>query len=107
MKFNSWYHYFWKVPLCGFLFFFGFIPGGWLASWIGLAVPDMPAGADPATLAQYPLLASLILALALAFLSGDLSTRFFARWLILFFFTWIAYGVNNYFEAAIFTTMSA
>ena len=107
MKFYAWYHYFWKVPLCGILFFLGFIPGGWLASAIGLSAPDMPAGIEQATIAQYTLLASVILALGLAALSRGLAVRFLARWLILFFFTWIAYGVNNYFEAAIFTTMGA
>ena len=105
MKFNSWYHYFWKVPLCGFLFFFGFIPGGQLAAWIGMSAPALPAGVDQATLGQYTLLACLVLALGLAFLARGLSVPFLSRWLILFFLTWIAYGVNNYLEAAIFTTL--
>ena len=107
MKFTSWFHYLWKVPLCGLLFFIGFLPGNQLATWIGLPTPDMPIGADQAIVGQYTLLACLILALALAAVSRGLSGGFFSRWLILFFFTWIAYAVNNYFEAAIFSTMSA
>jgi hypothetical protein len=67
----------------------------------------MPVGADQATIAQYTLLASLILALGLAAVSRGLAGSFLSRWLTLFFFTWIAYGVNNYFEAAIFSTLSA
>jgi hypothetical protein len=107
MKFTNWFHYFWKVPLCGLIFFLGCIPGGQLAAWLGLSIPEMPVGADQTTVANYTLLGSLILALGLAALARGLSGGFLSRWLILFFFTWIAYGVNNYFEAAIFTTMSA
>ena len=107
MKSISWLHYFWKTPLCGLLFFLGFIPGAQLATWMGLPAPDMPLGADQATVVQYTLLASLILALGLAAVSRGLSGGFFSRWLILFFFTWVAYGVNTYLEAGIFSTMSA
>jgi hypothetical protein len=107
MKFTSLFHYFWKVPLCGLLFFIGLIPGNLLADWMGLPTPGMPVGADEATVGQYTVLASLILALGLAALARGLSGGFLSRWLILFFFTWIAYGVNNYFEAVIFTTTSA
>jgi hypothetical protein len=105
MILKSWIHYFWKAPLCGLLFFLGFIPGGQLAAWMGLSAPALPAGADQATLGQYTLLACLFLALGLAFLSRGLSVPFLARWMILFSLTWIAYGVNNYLEAAIFTTL--
>jgi hypothetical protein len=107
MKFTPWFHYFWKAPLCGLLFFIGFIPGSQLATWIGLPTPDLPMGTDQVTIAQYTLLASLILALGLAAVLRGLSGSFLSRWLSLFFFTWIAYGVNNYFEASIFSTMSA
>lgn len=107
MYFKSLLHYLWKIPLCGFLFFVGFIPGGQLATMMGLSAPEMPMGADPAIIAQSTLLTSLLLALGLSAVSRGLSGGFLSRWLILFFFTWIAYGVNTYFEAMIFSTMSA
>jgi hypothetical protein len=107
MNFKSLLHYLWKIPLSGFLFFIGFIPGGQLAAMLGLSAPEMPIGADPTIIAQSTLLTSLILALGLAAVSRGLSGGFLSRWLILFFFTWIAYGVNTYFEAMIFSTMSA
>jgi len=107
MKSLSWLHYVWKLPLCGLLFFFGSIPGSTLASWMGLPMPEIPLGADPAILARYFLLASLILAAGLSAVSRGLSVGLLSRWLILSFFTWIAYGVNNYLEAAIFTNMAA
>ena len=107
MKLTSWLHYFWKIPICGLAFFIGLMPGAQLATWIGLQTPAMPAGADQATIAQFTLLASLILALGLAAVARGLSVSFFFRWMILFFLTWIAYAVNSYFEAAIFSTMEA
>ena len=67
MKLSAWPHYFWKIPVCGLLFFIGLMPGAQLAGLIGLATPAMPAGADQATIAQFTMLASLILALGLAF----------------------------------------
>jgi hypothetical protein len=53
------------------LFFIGFIPCGQLAAAMGLAVPEMPKGADPAVIAQYTLLTSLILASGLMALLLD------------------------------------
>jgi hypothetical protein len=106
MKSLSWLHYFWKAPLCGLLFFIGFIPGGQLAGWMGLPTPELPPGLDQAAIAQYTLLGSLILAVGLAALARGLAGGFLARWLTLFFFTWIAYGINNSLEAAIFSTMA-
>ncbi len=58
-------------------------------------------------LGQIMLPISLILAGALAVLARNLSGRFVARWLALSFLVWIAYGVNNILEGAIFTSMSA
>ena len=106
MKSISMVHNFWKIPLCGLMFFLGFIPGSQLAASIGLTAPGLPLGADQVTLAQYTLLASVILAFGLSILARGISGNFFARWMILFWLTWFAYGVNNYLEAAIFTTMS-
>lgn len=107
MHIKSLLHYVWKVPLCGFLFFIGFIPGGQLATGLGLTAPEMPMGADPAIIAQLTLLTSLFLAFVLTTIARGLSGRFLSRWLSLFFFTWIAYGVNTYLEAMIFSTMAA
>jgi hypothetical protein len=101
MNFKSLLPYLWKVPLCGFLFFIGFIPGGQLAAAMGLSMPEMPIGADPSIVAQYTVLTSLILALGLAGISRGLSCGFLSRWLILFFFTWIAYAVVLYLPAAL------
>lgn len=107
MNFKSWIHYFWKIPLCGIAYFIGFMVGSPLASALGLTAPALPAGADATTLMQLTLIGSLILALVMAWLSRNLGGGFLVRWFCLFVLAWIAYVLNTYFEAAIFSTMAA
>ena len=95
-----------SIP-CGLVFFVGTILGGMVAGLAGLPTPALPAGADITTLGQSMLLCSVILAGTLALVARDLSGSFLSRWLSLAFITWIAYGVNTYLEASIFTTYSA
>lgn len=97
----------WKLFLCGLSFYGGTMLGGMAASMLGLPAPDMPAGADQMVIGQVMLLISLILAGTLAILSRNLSGGFVGRWLTISLLVWIAYGVNNILEGAIFTTMSA
>lgn len=97
----------WKLFLCALAFYGGTMLGGMAASMLGLPAPQMPAGADQMVLGQVMLLISLILAGTLAVLSRHLSGGFVGRWLTLSLLVWIAYGVNNVLEGAIFTTMSA
>ena len=99
--------YLWKVPLCALAFYGGTMIGGMVASGLGLPAPEMPAGADQMVIGQIMILVSLILAGCLAILSPKLSGGFVARWLSLSLLIWIAYGVNNILEGAIFTSMSA
>jgi hypothetical protein len=74
---------------------------------MGLAAPAVPEGTDPGTLVLFQLLASPILALALAFVARGIQGSYVARWLILSLLTWVASGVNTVIEAAIFTTFGA
>ncbi len=99
--------YLWKVPLCGLVYVLGTMVGSVVASLIGMQTPAMPEGTTPNTLMLFQLLASPLLALCLAFLSRGVRGRLVCRWLILAFFTWVAYGVNTVLEAAIFTTYGA
>jgi hypothetical protein len=96
--------YLWKVPACALAFMAGTVLGSILAGLLGMQMPAIPEGTDSQTLLLFQLLASPFLALALAFLSRGIQGRFVARWLILFFLSWVAYGVNTVLEAAIFTT---
>lgn len=107
MRLKSWLNYLWKLPMCGIAFFVGLILGSIVAIWMGLLSPGLPDGTDQMTLMRYAWLGSLVLALTLVSVSWGLSGGFVARWLILSFLTWIAFGVNTYLEAVIFTTLSA
>jgi hypothetical protein len=99
--------YLWKVPACALTFMAGTMVGSILAGSLGMQTPAIPEGTDPQTLLLFQLLASPFLALALGFVSRGIQGRFVSRWLILFFLSWVAYGVNTVLEAAIFTTYGA
>ncbi|HEM61181.1 MAG TPA: hypothetical protein ENO24_02730 [Chloroflexi bacterium] len=107
MKLRTALSYLWKVPVCGLAYMAGTVLGSIVAGLMGMATPAMPEGTTAETLMLFQLLATPFLALALAFLSRGLQGRFVARWLILSFLTWVAYGVNTVLEAAIFTTYGA
>jgi hypothetical protein len=93
-----------KLLLCAVAFYFGMMLGGALSVAAGLPIPAMPAGADAATVQTALMFASLPVAICLAFLSSRLSLNFVLRWLCLAALVWLAYGVNTYLEASIFTT---
>jgi hypothetical protein len=107
MKARQILSYLWKVLVCGLVYMLGTIAGSMLAGVLGMQTPPLPQGTDPQTLMLFQLLTSPLLALALAFLSRGMGGGFLARWLILSFFTWVAYSVNTILEAAIFTTLGA
>ena len=96
-----------KTILAALAFYAGFILGSILAGLLGMSAPSLPAGADAATLGRYLLIVSPILAGTLAFVSRNLAGGLLLRWLILAFLSWIAYGLNTYLEAAIFTAYEA
>lgn len=96
-----------KTILGALAFYAGLLVGSILAGLMGMPAPALPPGTDAATLGQYQLMSSLILAAALASISVGLAGAWLPRWLILAFLGWIAYGVNTYLEAAIFTGYGA
>jgi hypothetical protein len=96
-----------KVIAGGVALYVGELLGGAVAGLTGLAVPELPAGADPAALMAYMAIGDLVLAAILGLLSSWLAGGFVARWLILAALTWVALGVNTVLEASIFSTFSA
>ncbi len=96
-----------KVVAGALVYYIGFILGGLIAGAAGLPAPALPVGADAATLGLYQLLVSLIFTTALAVLSRHLAGGFLLRWAALALFSWVAYGLNTYLEAAIFTAYEA
>ena len=96
-----------KIILAALAFYAGLILGSILAGSLGMSAPSLPAGVDAATLGWYLLIGSPILATTLAFVSRDLAGGLLLRWLVLAFLCWIAYSLNTYLEAAIFTAYEA
>lgn len=96
-----------KVVASAVVYYIGFLLGSMVAGVMGLEAPPLPAGTDAQTLGMYQLAVSLIFALTLAAIAHWLVGDFLARWLTLALFSWVAYGLNTYLEAAIFTTYGA
>ncbi len=96
-----------KVIAGALVYYIGFILGGVIAGAIGLSAPLLPPGTDATTLGLYQLLVSLLFTVVLAALSRHLAGGFLRRWAVLALFSWVAYGLNTYLEAAIFTAYEA
>jgi hypothetical protein len=96
-----------KLLFCAFAFYFGNILGGILSSAAGLPMPEMPAGSDAATIQTALMFASGLVAVCLALLSRRLAKNFVLRWLSMAALVWLAYGVNTYLEAKMFTTYAS
>jgi hypothetical protein len=92
-----------KLILCALAFAVGIILGGMLAALLKLPAPTPPQGADVSAIALYSMLATPLLALALALIARGLGGSFLTRALSLAFFTWTAYTLNTQLEASIFS----
>ena len=99
--------YLWKLPLCGTAFFIGIAISGIALPALGFPTPEMPAGTDSNTIALHFLLGSMILSLALSFVSFNLRVGWFLRWVILFELTWVFGVVGMVIESFFFMTTGA
>jgi len=107
MKLKQVLAYLWKLPICGVAFFVGLVVSGVAMPLLGLESPAMPEGTDANTIMLWFLLGSLILALALSFVSRGLQGGFLPRWLMLGFLAWATNAVSMVLEAHLFMTTSA
>ncbi|MBC7334698.1 MAG: hypothetical protein H5U01_00275 [Clostridia bacterium] len=96
-----------KVVAGAAAYYVGFLLGSMVAGVLGMDAPSLPAGTDAQTLGMYQLAVSLIFSSTLAVLSRRLAGGFFPRWLALALFSWVAYGLNTYLEAVVFTAYAA
>ena len=102
--------FFWalgKLLLSGLAFVAGAVLGGGVARMLGIPIPTIPGGIDPAKAGQLIPLVGVLLAAVLGILSKNTEVRFLPRWIILSLFSWTAYGLNNYLEAKFFMPASA
>jgi hypothetical protein len=99
--------YFWKLPLCGAAFFVGMMLSGILLPMLGFSSPEMPAGADENTVVVWFFLGSMLIALALSFLSRQLNIHLLARWIILAELAWMIGAVSMVLESWFFMDTGA
>lgn len=99
--------YLWKLPLCGVAFFIGMALSGVLLPILGLEPPVSLLGADPNATLLWFFAGSIILALALSFVSQRLQGGFVLRWLALGFLSWMVGAVDTALDAYAFTTPGA
>lgn len=93
----------WKVPIMAAIYYAGTVAAGWLVSATGMSMPEFPGRERSVALG---LVASLILAAAVAVLARGLGGTLGFRCLVLFGFTYVSFGVNNQIEGAVYTTAS-
>ena len=107
MKIRNMLSYFWKLPLCGIVFFIGMALGSALLTATGLQVPEIPDGTDANMIAMCFLLGSMLLALALSMISQRLALKDLGRWLILATLTWVVGAVGMVLESFFFMETGA
>ena len=91
-----------KLVLAGSAFIAGLMLGGAIAAAAGLPAPALPRGAEAPIALMVPLF-GFLMALGLFPIAGGLAHGFTTRWLVLTWFSWIAFSVNAVLEARIFT----
>lgn len=107
MKLKSSLSYLWKLPLCGLAYFIGMAISGMVLPAVGFPTPEMPAGTDANTIMLWYLPGSMILSLALSFVSRGLRVNWFLRWIILAELTWVFGAVGMVIESFFFMTTGA
>lgn len=99
--------YIWKLPICGMAFFVGMALGGVALTKLGFQSPPPPAGTDASTIAFWFFLGSMLMALALSFVSKNLRANWLVRWAVLAELTWIVAVVGMVLESFFFMTTGA
>lgn len=92
----------WKIPVVAGSYFVATMISGAVVTAAGLKFPEFPGQTYAPALS---LLASLFLATAVLLLARGIRGATWARWLMLFAFTYVCYCVNNQIEGATFTTL--
>ena len=96
-----------KIILGVLAYLIGILAGGFLNEMLWIPVPALPTGADAATLGLYQAVISLLFVLTLVCVSRNISGRYSTRWFVMTTFSWIAFSLNTYLEAKIFTAFDA
>ena len=96
-----------KLILCGLIYSIGFIAGGMVAAMLHLPQPALPQGATASSAATGLVLASPLMALALALISRRISGGWLTRALMLWLLTFVSYTLNTLLDASLYVTGSS
>jgi hypothetical protein len=91
-----------KLLIGTLVFMVATILGGMVAKGIGISLPTMPAGVDQNLLGLFIPVVGVVMAAVQGYFSSHSGVSFLPRWIILFLFSWVAYGLNNYLESKFF-----
>jgi len=94
----------WKIPAIAVAYFVGVMISGGVITATEMQWPTFPGSASESENFFLALVSSIFMAACLALIARGIRGSQFARWLILAVFTYVAFGLNNQIEAAIFTT---
>ena len=94
----------WKIPAIAIAYFIGVMIGGAVITAAKMQWPTFPGSAGETENFVLSLISSILMAACLALIARGIRGAQFVRWLILAVFTYVAFGLNNQIEAAIFTT---
>jgi len=94
----------WKIPAIAIAYFIGVMIGGAVITAAKMQWPTFPGSAGETENFVLSLISSILMAACLALIARGIRGSQFVRWLILAVFTYVAFGLNNQIEAAIFTT---
>ena len=94
----------WKIPAIAIAYFIGVMTSGAVITAAKMPWPAIPGSAGESENFILNLISAILMAACLALLAWGIRGSRFARWLILAAFTYVAFGLNNQIEAAIFTT---
>ncbi len=101
---NSIVSWMWKIPAIAIAYFIGVMISGAVITAAKMPWPAFPGSAGESENFILSLISAILMAACLALLAWGIRGSRFARWLILAAFTYVAFGLNNQIEAAIFTT---
>jgi hypothetical protein len=94
----------WKIPAIAVAYFVGVMISGGVITATKMQWPTFPGSASESENFFLALVSSILMAACLALVARGIRGSQFARWFILAVFTYVAFGLNNQIEAAIFTT---
>ncbi|MEJ2582413.1 MAG: hypothetical protein P8127_12400 [Acidobacteriota bacterium] len=94
----------WKIPAIALAYFIGVVISGAVITATNLRWPSFPESFNQSNEFVLSLVGAVLMAFCMALLARGVGGSYVARWFMLATFSYVAFGLNNQIEAAIFTT---